>query len=210
MKRLPRCGLRICCIILLPAVVYFGCFRTVPQAWENAARNSSRIGLRVIWEALVKYRNDHGEFPRGIDSAIPQDEAGLSWCVYLLPYLDEGELFRKFHLDENWNSEHNQKLLTAKPVFYESPIKGGDRTTTTSYLAVVSSVRQQHRSHDDDQKPRDIIIQADQEMAVPWTKPYALQLDSQDSASRMMGRHQGSFFVLLRDGSIEFRAGGGT
>ena len=42
------------------------------------------------------------------------DEDGnplLSWRVHILPYMDYGQLYDQFHLDEPWDSEHNKKLL---------------------------------------------------------------------------------------------------
>ena len=45
----------------------------------------------------------------------------LSWRVKLLPYLEQGALYKEFHLDEPWDSEHNKKLRATVPATYRSP-----------------------------------------------------------------------------------------
>jgi hypothetical protein len=45
----------------------------------------------------------------------------LSWRVAILPYIKQEKLFKKFHLDESWNSEHNISLLNEMPGIYEMP-----------------------------------------------------------------------------------------
>ena len=37
----------------------------------------------------------------------------LSWRVAILPYIDEKALYKKFKLDEPWDSPHNKELLNA-------------------------------------------------------------------------------------------------
>ena len=39
----------------------------------------------------------------------------------MLPYVEEGELFKEFKLDEPWDSEHNKKLLARMPKVYAIP-----------------------------------------------------------------------------------------
>ena len=46
------------------------------------------------------------------------DKAGkplLSWRVHLLPLLGEKKLYKEFHLDEPWDSDHNKKLIAQMP-----------------------------------------------------------------------------------------------
>ena len=45
----------------------------------------------------------------------------LSWRVLLLPYLGHGDLYRRFHLDEPWDSPHNKMLLPEMPEVYAPP-----------------------------------------------------------------------------------------
>jgi len=39
----------------------------------------------------------------------------------ILPYIEQNNLYQQFHLDEPWDSEHNQKLMQQMPKTYASP-----------------------------------------------------------------------------------------
>src|SRR5262249_40381611 len=58
----------------------------------------------------------------------------LSWRVAILPYLDQGALYKQFRLDEPWDSDHNKKLLAKMPAVLEPPLRpDGWRPNTTFY-----------------------------------------------------------------------------
>jgi WD40 repeat protein len=87
----------------------------------------TRSRLQEIYRALDSYSEEFKHLPRPAIS----DESGrplLSWRVTLLPYLNQNDLFKKFKLDEAWDSEHNQKVLLENrcPKFTKSP---GSRET---------------------------------------------------------------------------------
>jgi hypothetical protein len=74
----------------------------MPDYNQNIARN-----LRQIAVALLNYEDRDGCFP---PLAIPL----LSWRVAIL-WVDHNALFKQFHLDEPWDSEHNKSHRT-KPI----------------------------------------------------------------------------------------------
>jgi hypothetical protein len=39
----------------------------------------------------------------------------------MLPYLEEEQLYRQFHHDEPWDSEHNKKLIPLMPQVFKDP-----------------------------------------------------------------------------------------
>jgi hypothetical protein len=47
----------------------------------------------------------------------------VSWRVTLLPYLEEGELYKQYKMHEPWDSEHNKRLLARIPKVYQ-PVTG--------------------------------------------------------------------------------------
>ena len=53
--------------------------------------------------------------------------------MLLLPYLEDGELYREFHLDEPWDSPHNRPLLDRMPGIYR-PAPGNWVPRTPSRL----------------------------------------------------------------------------
>jgi RNA polymerase sigma factor (sigma-70 family) len=99
-----------------------------------AARAQSRLNLKNIALAMHNYLDVHGAFPT---SAIygKNGKPLLSWRVALLPYLDQGNLYKQFHLDEPWDSPHNKKLLEYKVKVYHVP--GHDDWTRTYYQVFV-------------------------------------------------------------------------
>src|SRR4051794_12070960 len=63
---------------------------------------------------MHNYHEQHGRLPPAVvhgDDGKPL----LSWRVLLLPYIEQGELFKKFRLDEPWDSPHNSRLLPEMP-----------------------------------------------------------------------------------------------
>jgi hypothetical protein len=64
--------------------------------------------MRVIAHICALYCNEHGYLP-----AYTVDKNGNplhSWRVLLLPYIEEGELYKKIRLGEPWNSEYNSQF----------------------------------------------------------------------------------------------------
>lgn len=51
----------------------------------------------------------------------PNGEALYSWRVAILPYLEGGTLYDRFHKDEPWDSPHNIQLLADMPLTYAPP-----------------------------------------------------------------------------------------
>jgi hypothetical protein len=82
-------------------------------------RQITQNNLKMIGLAFHNYHGEHGAFPVGV--ADKSGNLGLSWRVALLPYLEQGNLFKQFKLDEPWDSESNKKLIDKMPKFYAAP-----------------------------------------------------------------------------------------
>lgn len=83
----------------------------------------SKVGrsLQACLIAMHNYHNDYTQLPQ---PAIFEKSTGkplLSWRVMLLPYLEQGELYKQFKLDEPWDSEHNKKLISKMPAVFAHP-----------------------------------------------------------------------------------------
>ncbi len=81
---------------------------------ERVANNMKQIGL-----AMFNYHDVHASFPA---SASYSDDGKplLSWRVHVLPFIEHMPLYKEFHLDEPWDSEHNRKLIERMPEVYRS------------------------------------------------------------------------------------------
>ena len=73
----------------------------------------------------------------------PEGKALLSWRVAQQPYVEQESLYKRFRLDEAWDSDHNRRLIPMIPRVYlplwarESP----DPSGRTPYQAVVGKGR---------------------------------------------------------------------
>lgn len=98
--------------LVLPAV----------QATRMAAqKNASLNNLKHIMLALHNYADRHGDrFPAHANYS-EDGKPLLSWRVHILPELEEGALYKRFRLDEPWDSPHNKKLIPLMPEVLLAP-----------------------------------------------------------------------------------------
>ena len=186
--------------LLLPAV----------QASREAARRvSSMNNLKQIGLAMHNYHSVHDAFPAAY-SADSKDKPLLSWRVHILPFIEEQALYEQFHLDEPWDSPHNKKLIPLMPQAYRSP-NSTVGPGKTNYL----TVRMKGSTFPGKEKIglRDItdgcsntimVVEANNDLAVDWTKPDDFVPDEKDPAKGLTGLRPGGFNVAFCDGSVRF------
>jgi hypothetical protein len=87
---------------------------------QRSARQQSVQNLKAIALAMHNYQDIYGYFP---PAAIYSKEGKplLSWRVLLLPYLEQDNLYKQFHLNEPWDSEHNLALAETVVKVYTIP-----------------------------------------------------------------------------------------
>lgn len=185
-------------------------------AATNAAdRQAAMHRLKTIAIAMhnhhsaVKDANGKHRFPDAA-SMSPDGKPLLSWRVHVLPYLDQEALYREFHLDEPWDSEHNKKLIERMPDVYRLPgVKVAEGKTCVLLPVGQSTIYakgqgQQIREITDGTSNTILAVEADDEHAVIWTAPEDLPYDS-EKPSAGLGRHYGDgFLALVADGSVRF------
>src|SRR5579884_2292255 len=99
---------------------------------QAAARTRSSNRLRQIGIAMHNYNDTYGHLPT---QAIYGKDGKplLSWRVLILPFMEQGALYKQFHLDEPWDSAHNKELRGQMPKTYRLP--DSKERTKTFYLA---------------------------------------------------------------------------
>jgi hypothetical protein len=132
----------------------------------------------------------------------------LSWRVRVLPELYQKALYDQFHLDEPWDSQHNLPLVKKMPEIYLNPKLGrlGGKTVfllPTGEETIFFGDKGKRRNEITDGRGSTImVVVADAEHAVPWTKPDDLPIDSA-SPARGLERWPDHFFMMaLADAQI--------
>jgi prepilin-type processing-associated H-X9-DG protein len=197
----------------------FGCLLTIALLLpllrsEGAASRRAQCtnNLKQIGLAIQIYQDANGCFP----PAAVADKNGrplLSWRVAILPYLELGSLYAKFHLDEAWDGPHNRALLEPMPIVYWCPADRAPKPGMTGYQVVIGpdtaftpDFTPLRMLDFTDGLDRTLFVGESRHL-VPWTKPEDLLLDMTvplSGLSSYHGYHDKGFNVLLGDGSVRF------
>lgn len=183
--------------LLLPAI---------QAARQAARRTSSQNNLKQMGLAFWNYHDVYRNFPTDI-----YDEDGnalLSWRVAILPFIEQNELYQRFHLDEPWDSPHNLALAKVVPPVFISPNQSTP-SGTTPYLRPVGekflnngAEKIQVRQITDGTSNTIFAVEALPDQAQPWTKPADLMVDPNNPLAGVIDGTRPSFTVLLGDGSV--------
>jgi hypothetical protein len=176
---------------------------------EAQTRMAASNNLKQIGLALHNYHDTHGRFP----AAASYDKPGkplLSWRVHVLPFLEQEKLYKEFHLDEPWDSEHNQKLIARMPAVFRSSEKLAAEGQT-AYLAPVGEAtmfpgRDPVRIRDvtDGTSNTLLVVEANDANAVIWTRPDDLKVDPKQPLAGLAGQPSKGFQALFADGSVRY------
>jgi hypothetical protein len=181
---------------------------------RNAAqRTRSTNNLKQIALAMHQFSDENQRLPAW---AIVNKEGKplLSWRVALLPYLEQMDLHKQFHLDESWDSPHNRKLLEKMPRVYAGidPLLPGNKANETYYQVFVGKgtafegTRGLPLSFEDFPDGRsDTLLVVEAGTPVPWTKPADIPYDPKQPLRKLLGGlFQEGFNAAMVDGSTRF------
>ncbi len=182
------------------------------EAREAPRRAQCLSNLKQIGLAFYNYSDANS---RMLPAAITNKGGRplLSWRVAILPYLESGSLYARFHLDEPWDSPHNLSLLGEMPGIYSCPSDFSLKPGMTGYQVVIGD----DTAFTPDFKPVPIldfidglnntILVGESRHSVPWTKPEDLSLDMSVPLTGLGSHHdhqKDGFNVLFGDGSVRF------
>jgi hypothetical protein len=137
--------------------------------------------LRQIALAFYSYHDVYKHLPS--DIVDKRGEPLLSWRVGLLPFLEQDQLYRKFHLDEPWDSPHNLRLVSEIPPYYVDPLDQTAQGLTRLVVprgpqtAIQDGGRRMWKVLTWDPAWTIMLVEADPQHAVVWTKPEDLPYD---------------------------------
>jgi prepilin-type processing-associated H-X9-DG protein len=186
--------------LLLPAV----------QSAREAARRSQCVNnLKQIGLAFHNHHSTHNQFPGNIYSK--NGKPLLSWRVAILPFLEQDTLYKKFKLDEPWDSPNNLPLLKEMPKVYLCPTRANPEAGTTTYRGftgegTIFEGKDGASLNQIVDGSSNTIAVVEAKDAVPWTRPDEMPLNP-NFAAPIVGPgslHPGGFNSLFCDGSVKF------
>jgi Protein of unknown function (DUF1559)/Domain of unknown function (DUF4190) len=194
-------------VVMLPfyAILFFA----VGRIRDAAGRMQSSNNLKQMALAMANHASTYNDsFP----TATIRSKDGkplLSWRVAMLPFLEQGQLYNEFHLDEPWDSPHNSKLLPRMPKVYWMPSTGEITDGKTYYQVFVGpDTMFADPDHPANYKTSfaikgtsQTVTIAEADNAVPWTKPEDIVFNPA-SPPTFRGHWNGAFQVALADGSV--------
>ncbi len=181
------------------------------KARQAAARSQSMNNLKQIALAWHNYHDAKKAFPYAASKSA-DGKPLLSWRVHILPYLEQGELYKQFNLHEPWDGPTNKPLIAKMPAVYASAAQkvGGGKTT---YLApwgqggpmggvLVGMAGVRFAEISDGTSNTIMVVEAGDGAAVPWTKPDDIEVTETDPLKGLLGHYPDVFNVAFGDGSV--------
>ena len=191
----------------LPAMFGFMMPATHYSPRVSARRAQSMNNLKQIALAMHNYADARKSFPPAY-SVDKKDKPLLSWRIQILPFIEEYDLYKQFHLDEPWDSPHNKKLIPHMPKVFKSPMsKAGPGKTTYLTVRTKDSVfsgkeKVGFRNIKDGTSNTIMTVEVTDVMAVTWTKPDDFVPDEKDPIKGLKGVYSGKILVGFCDGSV--------
>ncbi len=185
--------------------------RTLTQLLEparmSAKRSQKSNDLKQIGLAIHMFADKYGYLPpRELRNA--ENKPLLSWRVLLLPFIGNEALYKEFHLNEPWDSEHNRKLIENMPAVYGDPLHALAPGMTTTQVPLVKGSAWSGEgdplnfaSITDGTSNTIAVIMVPPEQAVIWTKPDGWEFPLADAANVLL-KDREFMTALFFDGSV--------
>jgi hypothetical protein len=117
------CGGVAVVVFLITRVAEAGLRPAVERVREASARVETHNNLKEVALGVMNYADRNNRFPPAAitEPNRPNGRRLLSWRVAILPYMQQDELYRRFKLDEPWDSPANRPLIQEMPRAFQSP-----------------------------------------------------------------------------------------
>lgn len=189
--------------------------RQVVETFVGPVAQISQLeNLRTAALGIINFESAYSYFPPPAKYRDADGKTKLSWRVHILPFFGQegSELYKKFKLDEPWDSPANIKLLPEMPVVY-SPFSSqlmmpadGPKGMTTMVAPVSdntilgSPTPAGFGSIKDGSSNTVLLVIVKDSLAVPWTAPQDYKFE-RDDPSAGLKFDKGKAPVALCDGS---------
>ncbi len=175
--------------------------KQIGLAFHNDASRNRRRGQAGSYAFTPAYSSDEAKRPL------------LSWRVHLLPYIEQKELYDRFHLDEPWDSPHNRTLIAEMPETYASPLApvGLAAQGKTTYVVprgpsttLSGTERTPINSISDGTSNTILALEVPADRAVVWTQPADWEIGEEPSPAILAEGLRTGAPVLFVDGAVRY------
>lgn len=207
-------------------LVYLGVFllfwKVIPaglsyfsETKPSARRTQCKDKLKHIGLALHLYHDSYGSFPPAVTYSA-DGQPMHSWRVLILPFLESAPLreqYRKYNLNEPWNSPGNLAATASMPEIYLCRAgPHGLSAGLTSYLALDGPGTVMDSSHPAqlkeivDGSARTFMVIEALESGIGWSEPRDFDISQTISPGPggLSSPHGGGFHALIADSSVRF------
>jgi hypothetical protein len=167
----------------------------------------SQDNLKLIALATINFADTNkSQLPRDITDK--DGKVLLSWRVQILPYVEQDGLYKKFKLDEPWDSKNNRDLIEKMPDVFSSPrvvVKKKGFTVYQGFAgagALFEPGKKLKFPASIADGTSNTIMAVESSMAVPWTKPADLPFDAKKDLPDFGKAYGAKPLAVLCDGSV--------
>ena len=182
-------------------------------------RNQSKNNLRQLVVALHHYAAANNTYLPA-HAIYKNGKPLLSWRVAILPFLGEEDLYKKFRLDEAWDSPNNIKLLPLMPKVF-APVGVKTKVQQITFIQAIVGADAGWRppvkkettpdGRGDMRLPAsfpagisNVIALVETAPLVQWTKPEDVPYDAKKAVRKLGGVHPDGFYAAFFDASVRF------
>ncbi|WP_417388108.1 DUF1559 domain-containing protein [Gimesia sp.] len=176
---------------------------------EEQLQISPRQEMRQIYAGMQNYLQQRQGSLLSAHSHNRYRQPLLSWRVNLLPYIGGDALYKLFHFDEPWDSEHNKRLIPLMPALYRTPnSKAGEGKTSLQVVIGENCLFKDWGGVGlelvtDDLDQTVMLVEVPDKLAVEWTKPDDWEFTSETAIKELFGSQSGGFYALFADGTVK-------
>jgi beta-lactamase regulating signal transducer with metallopeptidase domain len=179
--------------------------KTFAPARAEANRNYSENKLKQIGVALLNYHETYKRFPSAVVMG-PDGKTPHSWRVELLPFLDAEKVYKRYKMDQPWDSEENLKLVKEGAELFSVPSE--PQSDDCGYFVLTgpgtvfdpSAPPSAIRTIIDGTHWTIGVVEA--RRSIPWTKPEDIEYSPDKPLPKLGGHFEGGFEAMYMDASV--------